>query len=238
MTKRIFDLITQDNEVTWKSILLDLMKTGQLNPWDIDISLLARMYIEKIKEMKELNLFVSGKMLLASALLLNIKSEKLLTEGIADLDKIMFPLPEELEEFDDFVHEKQLRLDVKPVLTIKNPQARKRRVNIEDLMSALDKALEINRRRIIRRGEREKVPDDLIVPKKKIDISQLMKNVYSKIKIWFSKNNSLSFSELVPDGTRESKLYTFIPLLHLDNQNKVDLSQEEHFGEINIRVVS
>ena len=29
-------------------------------------------------------------------------------------------------------------------------------------------------------------------------------------------------------------MYTFIPLLHLSNENKVDLSQDEHFGEINI----
>ena len=36
----------------------------------------------------------------------------------------------------------------KPVLTIRTPQARKRRVNLADLIGALHKALEVNQRRI------------------------------------------------------------------------------------------
>ena len=31
-------------------------------------------------------------------------------------------------------------------------------------------------------------------------------------------------------------VYTFIPLLHLSNQRRIDLWQKEHFGEIEIVV--
>ena len=44
----------------------------------------------------------------------------------------------------------------------------------------------------------------------------------------------LTFSQLVPSNTKEDKIYTFIPLLHLTTQRKIDLTQQEHFGEIEI----
>ncbi|MFH2028457.1 MAG: segregation/condensation protein A, partial [Nanoarchaeota archaeon] len=43
-----------------------------------------------------------------------------------------------------------------------------------------------------------------------------------------------TFSQLIPDDTREGRVYTFIPLLHLTNQRKVDLEQYQHFGDIEI----
>ena len=36
------------------------------------------------------------------------------------------------------------------------------------------------------------------------------------------------------EPTKEDKVFTFIPLLHLTNQRKIDLNQENHFGEIEI----
>lgn len=35
----------------------------------------------------------------------------------------------------------------------------------------------------------------------------------------------------------QDKVYTFIPLLHLAHQQKVDLEQKEQFGEIDIKIV-
>ena len=49
---QFFDLITS-NELSWQSIIYDLIKTEQLDPWDIDITLLADKYIEKIKELED-----------------------------------------------------------------------------------------------------------------------------------------------------------------------------------------
>ena len=59
-----------------------------------------------------------------------------------------------------------------------------------------------------------------------------------RVKSFFTNQNSLTFSQLVPSGTKEDKIYTFIPLLHLSNQRKIDLSQKEHFGEIEIMLHS
>ena len=79
-------------------------------------------------------------------------------------------------------------------------------------------------------------PMDVKIPKKTKDITQIIKEVYNKIMAFFSINNqkSLTFSQLVPSKTKEDKIFTFIPLLHLTTQRKVDLEQKEHFGEIEI----
>ena len=52
-------------------------------------------------------------------------------------------------------------------------------------------------------------------------------------------DKQLTFSQLLPSSaSREDKVYTFIPLLHLDNQRKINMWQREHFGEIGIDLLN
>lgn len=234
---KILDLLMSKDEITWQTILYDLVKSGEINPWDIDISLLSNKYLETVRKMQESNLFISGKVILASAILLKIKSEKLISEDIGLLDNLMFPA--EMEELDQFFdRNRRITLDVEPRLTIKTPQARKRKVQINDLILALEKALEVNERRVLRHAERDRIPDNLFIPEKPRDITEIIKELYDKIKIVFTKKPTLTFSELIPSNRKQDKLATFVPLLHLATQEKVDLNQEEHFGEIYIKLMN
>ncbi len=232
---RILNLLMQKNEITWQTILHDLVNSGEVDAWDIDISILANKYLEIIRLMQESNLFISGKVILASAILLKIKSEKLITEDIGLLDNLMFPAP--MEELDQFMgpNSRRIILDVEPRLTINTPQTRKKRVQIDDLISALERALEVNTRRLLRTAERDRVPD-MVIPEKKMDITKMIMELYDKIVLVFEKNPNLTFTQLVPSGNKEDKIFTFVPLLHLSNQEKVELDQKEHFGEIDIRL--
>jgi chromatin segregation and condensation protein Rec8/ScpA/Scc1 (kleisin family) len=76
----------------------------------------------------------------------------------------------------------------------------------------------------------------MLIPAKKRDISEIIKDIYVKIKDFFKQNQEkrLTFSTLIPSETKEDKVFTFIPLLHLANQRKVDIEQYQHFGEIEI----
>jgi len=106
---------------------------------------------------------------------------------------------------------------------------------INDLMSALQKALEVNKRRVMRRLREDEII--VKVPEKKVDISSLIKNIYDKIINFFKfKKETLTFTKLIPSDKKEDKILTFIPLLHLDNQEKINLTQEKPFGEIIIEV--
>ena len=236
--RKLYEILVQKNDVTWRSIIQDLVKKGEIDPWNIDISWISQEYLKEIKKMQEMNFFISGKMILASAILLKLKSEKLLNEDIASLDHIMFP-SDNIDELDDFLPNEQKKLEFidNPNLTIRTPQARKRRVSIADLISALEQALEINTKRLLRKEEAERIPTDLMIPEKKIDINKLIEELFEKIIIYLKEKNDLKFNNLLSEKpNRDEIIGTFVPLLHLDNQQRIKLEQEKHFGEINIRI--
>lgn len=233
MQDQILDMLLKEDEITWQTILYDLVKTEKMNPWDIDISLLTQRYIDIVKKLQEINFSLSGKVILASSILLKIKSDKLLTENLAQFDSLLYP-PEEVEELEQFEDIPEERIN--PKLTIKTPQARKRKVSVNDLVFALERALEVDSRRKLRRIRHEEVPEHLKIPDKKIDISNKIKEMYAKIKNFLKKENKVTFTQLLPSKEREDVIYTFLPLLHLDNSRKIDMYQEEHFGEIEIKL--
>jgi len=227
-------MLLKKDELTWQDILYDLVKSERMSPWDVDVSLLSKKYLDTVRKLQETNFFVSGKVILASAILLKIKSNKLLTENIANFDNQLFS--QEEEEYIEALEDEQQTL-VHPRLTIKTPIARKRKVSIQDLVSALEKALEVDTRRKVRREIYDTIPDALEIPQKKIDLGEKVKEIYGKIISFFNtKKGDLTFTQLVPSNSREDKVFTFVPLLHLENQNKINMNQEKSFGEININL--
>src|SRR3989338_4719472 len=88
--RQVYNIVI-GQDPSWHTIIYELVTTEQLDPWNIDISVLCKSYFEKIKELEESNFHISSKMLLAAALLLRIKSEILLNKYIRDIDDLLFP---------------------------------------------------------------------------------------------------------------------------------------------------
>lgn len=237
MEERIYDLLVKKNEVTWQTIIYELINSGEMDPWNVDLSKLSSKYITAIKNLKEHNFFISGKMVLASALLLRMKSDRLLNEHIAEFDSVLYPVDEDLllEEESDYKY--AIEGANIPKLMVKSPQSRKRQVSLNELMKALEKALEVDERRRIRKIYEEPIIQEAVMPKNVYNISDLIKSVYEKIIYMFHKKEVLDFSELLESDSKEDKIATFIPLLHLCNQQKIDINQEEAFGEIKITLM-
>ncbi len=237
MEDKIYDLLTKQSEVTWQTIIQDLIKKDELDPWNIDISKLAQRYMLTLKKLHEHNFFVSGKMLLASAILLKMKSDRLLYGDLANFDQQLFPQDDSLlDSEDDFVDKQQYRLSDFPQLLLKTPQQRKRQLTLNDLMSALEKALEVDERRNVKRLHDSEVYREAVLPEKLYDITEMIKDVFDKITYHLRHKPTLTFDELVPSGERADKILTFVPLLHLDGQQKIDLQQEKSFGTIYIKL--
>lgn len=238
---QIYDLILQEDDISWKTILFDLVKTEQMNPWDVDLTLLTSKYLDTIKRMKQLDLRVSGKVLLAAAYLLKLKSVRLLGHDIDELDRLFARTTETDEdgsffsEFGSELFNVNQKLDSEqPRLIPRTPQPRTRKISIYDLAEALQKAMEVKQRKVLR----DYPSFEIEIPKKKTDISQLIRDMYTTIREYFFKGNKqkLTFSQILPSDSKEDKVFTFVPLLHLDNQRKIDLLQKEHFGEIEIEM--
>ncbi|MBR9690658.1 segregation/condensation protein A [Candidatus Woesearchaeota archaeon] len=237
---KIFDLLFKEEDITWQTMLYELVKTNQMDPWDIDISLLAKNFIDMIKKLKDMDFRISGKIVLASAILLKMKSNKLLFEDIAAFDNLLYSGNEVeneiLDDADGYIDYAQQQLKEKgglPQIFPKTPQPRKRKVSIFDLVKALGKALEVKNRRKLKIDTAPKVE----VPKNHRDVSLVIKDVYDQVKKYFSSQNTLTFAQLIPSDSREDKIFTFIPLLHLRNAQKVDLHQQIHFGDIEIELM-
>lgn len=229
--EQIYNLLLS-RELSWQEIIYDLIKTEQLDPWDIDLTLLAAKYLEKIQLLEEANFFVSSKVLLASSVLLRLKSDILLHHYIRSLDEVLFGKKEQ-----KYKPVERLELDDElPELIPKTPLPRLKKVSLPELMQALDRAMITEHRRIkrdiIEKQARRFV--GIVLPKLGFNLKDKIKEIYGKIKDFLKKENGekVTFSYLVGDGGKEEKMTTFIPLLHLDHQCKVELEQHEHFGEI------
>lgn len=234
---QIFQIILEGEDITWQTMLYDLVKSEQMDPWDIDISLLANKFLAMLKKMKEMNFRISGNVLLATAIMLKLKTNKLMDTDLVELDRLIAgteDVSEEefYEELEGIEHTGGAINKEDYRLIPRVPQQRKRKVSIYDLVNALEKALEVKKRRVER-----SIPElKMEVPEKKTEVARLFKDVYIKIKNYFLTNRGqrLTFNQLIPSPSKEDKVLTFIPLLHLANQRRVELEQEEHFGEIEI----
>ncbi len=238
---QIYDMLVS-RELSWQAILLDLINTERLNPWDIDLSILAQRYVEKIRELQELGentFFISSKVLLAAAILLRIKSE-ILHENIKDIDEILFESKKKMR--DELVKNPQiitLEEDEIPLIMPRTPLPRARKVTLPELMSALDKAINTEHRRIKKSLYMNRARRDIgvvIFPRFTFNITQKIKELFGKIKELFMKKKAdkLVFSELVSSDEKSERIPVFLSLVHLDHQKKIWLEQEKAFSELQI----
>jgi segregation and condensation protein A len=228
--EQIHELLFSD-KLSWHAIIYDLINTEQLNPWDLDLVLLSNKYLEKIKLLEEANFFVSSKVLLAASLLLRIKSEILLNHYLPSLDDILFGKEEEKKEY----KQDRIMLDEEiPGLNPRSPLPRFRKVSLQELMSALGKAINTENRRIkkVVVARQYEMEANVAMPKQRINLKDRISAVYAKVRgVFENREERLAFSEISGMSNTE-RIATFVPLLHLDAQHKVFLEQEKTFDEI------
>ena len=227
--EQVHDLLFSE-KLSWQSIIYDLINTEQLDPWELDLVYLTNKFLERIRQLEESNFFISSKVLLAAALLLRMKAELLLDRDLQGLDDILFGKKEEKK-----YHQERIELDEDvPGLIPRTPLPRFRKVSLEELMQALGKAINTENRRIrkVVLLKQQEIETALALPKKRINIQDSIKNIYSRLlNIFLKRKEKLAFSELAGIGNEE-RIATFIPLLHLDSQQKVWLEQQGHLDEI------
>lgn len=236
MQDKIFSMLVEQNEISWKTIIMDLISTEQMDPWNVDISLLTDKYIERLRELKEQDLKVGGKVVLAASILLRIKSTKLVSDDMDDFDRLIAGTDMNQEAFYDSLEQELAQGEREALkeefeLLPRMPQARRRKVSVFDLVKALDKALEVKQRRVL-----QSIPPPLPLPVRKFDLGASVTNLLQRLKSMFSYKKRLTFTDLLPTHSKQDKVYTFIPLLHLSNQQKVELEQAEPFGEIEVKL--
>ncbi len=222
-----------NREVGWQEIIYDLINAEQLDPWDIDIGLLAEGFLSKIQKYEEMDFFVSSKVLLAAALLLRIKSELILSKYMKSIDEILFGGKEEKKNVLE-----RIELDEEiPELVLRSPVPRFRKVTLNELIESLSKAIVTENRRI-----KKVIVDNnalresgISLPKRKYNIKDKLKGIHNKIIDYFSKNSEkkVTYTQIIGKNKEERALSLF-PIIQLENNGKLWLEQEAHFEEIHI----
>src|SRR3989344_2288940 len=237
---QFYDIVT-GRQPDWQAIIYELIHTEQLDPWDINLVILTNRYFEKILELEDLDFYISSKVLLAASLLLRIKSEFLLSRHIRSIDEILFGKKEE----NKYVVERiEINEDELPFLIPKTPLSRLRKVTLPELLTALDKAINTESRRIKKEIAvvRAKKLSEVDFPTfKRIDLKDRIKHFYARILTFLKKKavdneknmNKISYSNIIGKD-KEEKISCFLPLLHLSTTQKLWLEQEKHLDEIYI----
>ena len=231
--EQVHDLLF-NRDIGWQEIIYDLINTEQLDPWNINITILTDRYLEKAQNLEETDFFVSSKVLLAAALLLRIKSEILLNKHLKSIDEILFGEKEQKKHVLE-----RIELDEEiPILVPKSPMSRVKKVTLQELMEALNKAIITENRRIKKEIVNKNALREvgISLPKRKFNIKNKIKQIYEKLFGHFEENKGstrVSFTDFIGES-KEERIISFAPLLHLETQKKVWLEQEGHFEEIHI----
>jgi chromatin segregation and condensation protein Rec8/ScpA/Scc1 (kleisin family) len=208
------------SENAWEFVLLDIVKAEDLDPWDIDISKLTSKYTARVNEMKQLDLRVPARLILTVSILLKMKSELLLSLDVSGSDDDFTDFTDE-DLFDQDGDERELMADV-PDLNINVKRKHIRKITLGDLIDKLKVSMEPPKPR----GRKIKFKLDL--PEE--DISEKIDNLYKQIVTHSLKK--IPFSNLTEKKNCRGIVETFLPLLHLANEHKVTLHQEEFFKEL------
>ncbi len=211
------------NEPSWEDVILKIVVDEGMDPWDIDICRLADRFLEFIKKAEEFDLRLPARFVLVAAILLRMKSDAIAEKE----ERILIPESPENPE------ESELLRELASIPPVSPPVKRipVRTISLDELVLALKKAFEVKERRERRRVRRirveEVVGEEEDITRRINDLTERIKKVLEEL-----ESERVGFSRLVSEWRREEIVSTFLPLLHLSQEGKVSLEQEELFEEI------
>ncbi len=227
-------------------ILVRMAESGEIDPWNVDIVLLTDRFLGELERRRELDLRISGRTLLYASILLRMKSDALIErvpdpdveeEGGEDFgDDLFFDGDQDGEGIESHLGPIEV-LEREIQRRIKRKEYRTRPVTLYELITQLKLAEKEERRRQRRRHLAD--DDDLFVIAE--DVVEIAHEEA------FEEASSMIYATLLlldPDGCTPVPLSriaseigchlydVYIPTLFLMLDDRVDLIQEDFYGEI------
>jgi segregation and condensation protein A len=214
------DILNIVVQPTWREFLVELISTNQMDPWDIDIAAVADAYLAKVRQLQALDLRMPANVILASALLLHFKAETLRLEQAFEEEQVE-------EETRQYINEDLPELVFRPNIP------KSRRVTLEELLNAVEQVMGAGRLK----PRSHAAPVELTVELPKEDMHEIIARFYIRAGKLKDSEGVLTFTSMLARKTREDVACNLIPLLHLVQDGRLWMWQEELFGEIFIRYV-
>lgn len=199
---------------TWRSLLIDLVIRNKLDPWDIDIEVLVRNYINKVRKMRLMDFDIPGSIILACSILLKFQS-------------IMLSYEEDDYKIEDLPP---------PNVDIVVRPKRRRPITLEDVINIVEKAFKTYKekeRTIVKKPTIEYVDFNYDFFEEDISTKIRIREIFDKIKKNADESGLVRFSTIMGN----EPILSLISILFLVNEEVIDIFQEQVFGEITIKIL-
>ncbi len=203
---------------SWKQMLLDMVHTKKINPWEVDIIEIADGFFTRVKEMKKMNFYIPANIILACAILLKYKSEVLLQKEEEEV------LPEEEDLRIPF---SQIE-EIKPIRRIPP----KRHITLKELVEEMEKVISYPPRET-------KKPKRIEI---NLEVSGFdLEDEVTRIWVALEKEKDVEgwvlFSRIIEGEPNEKIVETLFTLLHMEQKQNINMKQDRFFEEIFIKMV-
>ncbi len=209
-------------------LLLHLIRTSEIDIYNISITTITKQYIDFIKAMEKLNLEVASEYLVMAADLIRIKSAMLLPKPKVEDDSVIEEDPRQQlidrlleykkfksasEEFDDFKQERELKYTkiFNDEFEVNTSIILDRNVDTFDLLKALNK--------MKRRKESQK-PLTTVIEMHEVTVEERMGTVFNHL---ITIKRSDMFTNLFVEYNKSFVITTFLAILELVKEDKIEI---------------
>lgn len=244
---------TANSPVDAIEIIVDMAKTGKIDPWNIDIVKVYDEYMKKLQELNENNnLKFVGRAFVFASILLNLKSKVLSGISLADFE----PEAEFDDGFDDFgadFEPEQLQLPSSNVISFDEVLQRRtstklnrnRGVTLNDLIRHLEFYEELEKKRALKNTlERQKrrlernyaklSTTDIIDMTQDEYIEDLVNKMEQNLNKILEREEKIEITELGVIGF--SRTAAYIAILYLASYGKFEIEQNEFYGNLYVKL--
>ncbi len=218
-------------------LLLHLIKSSDIDIYEIELEEITKQYLSYIEAMEELNLNIASEYLIVAAELIEMKSAMLLPKKKTEEDTYEEDPRENLikrlleyKQYKEITPEfKEMELERKQYLTKlpdslseykdENAPMHFGDVGISDLLYAFQKFLE---------RKQEEKPIHTKITKKEYSVHVRSNEIRSMLK----KKKKIEFEELFEIVTKDYVVVTFLSILDLAKKQELEIKQEHNFSKI------
>lgn len=220
------DLVGLIDQPAWKTILITLVKTEKMDPWNIDIKELAQKYLDKIRSLQSTDLRLPANAILASAILLKFKARALRLPSLEEADEV---------EWKALLTEEQLLGGMMPEL-LPPGLSREGKVTLDQLVESIEAILDKTKSKVQReRDGRDRPVFNL--PFASMNLETKMQQVFDLAQRGADETGLSRFSAMMEGRDVNDVVECFLALLFLVNERKLNAWQETLFGEIFVGAV-
>lgn len=226
-------------------LLLHLIEKNKIDIYDIPIVEITDQYLEYVKALPKEDMDTASEFMVMAATLIDIKCRMLLPKEITEEEDDTDPREELVQRLLEYKKYKYMsgvlrdQMDEtgnvlsKKLLLPKEVVKYKPPVDTEELLAGvtLDSLMKIYEEILNRQEERidKRRSDFGKIEKEKISIGDSMINVQKRV----IKERKISFKTLLEDQPSRTKvIVTFLAILELIHFKKIEVVQEESFGDI------